>query len=287
MSDEPATHVFIPDTQAKPGVPTEHLDWAGRYIVDHFAGRPNVKIIHAGDHADMPSLSMYDRGKKAMEGRRYEDDIQAANEAWAILNRPLEKYNSRRAKNHKLQWWPERHITLGNHEDRITRAINADAVLDGKLSLDDLDYERSGWTVHPYLKPLFLDGVGYAHFWYNHLTGKPIGGMIETMLKTIGHSFTQGHVQTYKTGMLPRIDAETGEPTRHRGLIAGSFYTHDEEYKGWQANAHWRGILVCHQVQRGDYNLMEVDLDYLCRRYEGVPLAEWMEQYRDAPWRKQ
>ena len=59
-------HVVIPDTQAKPGVPTDHLRWIGQYIVDEFRDLP-IKIIHLGDHADMPSLSSYDKGKKSMQ----------------------------------------------------------------------------------------------------------------------------------------------------------------------------------------------------------------------------
>ena len=94
---KPVTHVVIPDTQAKPGVPTDHLRWIGQYIVDQFHDEP-IKIIHLGDHADMPSLSMYDKGKKAMEGRRYVQDIEAANAACRILNEALLKFNNNRRR---------------------------------------------------------------------------------------------------------------------------------------------------------------------------------------------
>src|SRR5579859_1702659 len=91
---EAATHVVIPDTQAKPGVPTDHLGWIGQYVVDQFAGRENVKLIHLGDHWDMPSLSSYDqRYNRRMEGRRVLDDIEAGNEAFRILNDPLTRHN--------------------------------------------------------------------------------------------------------------------------------------------------------------------------------------------------
>jgi len=45
------SHLVIPDTQAKPGAPTKHLEWIGRYILDR---RPDV-VVHLGDHWDMPS----------------------------------------------------------------------------------------------------------------------------------------------------------------------------------------------------------------------------------------
>lgn len=265
----PNIHVVIPDTQAKPGAPTDHLKWIGQYIVDQFHDQP-IKIIHLGDHADMPSLSSYDKGKKSMEGRRYLQDIEAANEAWQILNKPLNDFNLNRRKTRHAKWQPERHILLGNHEDRINRAVESDAQLEGVISTDDLIYAKTGWQVHPFLSPVFLDGVGYSHFWYNPMNGRPLGGTAEGRLKTLGHSFTMGHQQTYLTAIRYVNDQQ------QRGLIAGACYLHDEDYKGPQGNHHWRGILIKHQVNNGAYDLMEVSLDYLCRRYEGVSLDRFI-----------
>jgi len=266
-----AVHIVIPDSQVKPGVPIDYLWWIGQYIVDKFAGKDNIKIIHLGDFADMASLSSYDKGKKSMEGRRYKADIEAANAAFAVLNDPLIKYNQRRAASKHAQWWPERYMLLGNHEDRISRAAEDDAQLDGLLSLDALDYERLGWTVVPFLKPITLDGVTYAHYFYNPMTGRSYNGTAANRLKTLGFSFTMGHQQTYD----PSVRFVNGQ--MQRGLIAGACYLHDEDYKGPQGNDHWRGILVCHEVRNGAYNLMEVSLDFLCLRYEGMTLAEFRE----------
>ena len=262
-------HVVIPDTQSKPGVPTDHLRWIGQYIVDNFKDT-DVKIIHLGDHADMPSLSMYDKGKRAMEGRRYVEDIDAANEAWRVLNQPFVDFNKNRAKTKHGQWNPERHILLGNHEYRIVRATELDAQMDGILSLDHLDYERSGWKVSPFLSINWLDGVGYSHYFTNSM-GRPIGGNIETRLRTIGHSFTQGHQQTLAYGL--RFVAGKSQ----HGLVCGSAYLHEEDYLGPQM-AYWRGIIVKHEVEAGSYDPMFVSLDFLCRRYEGADLAHFMRK---------
>ena len=263
------THIVIPDTQAKAGVPTDHLKWIGQYIVDEFYDQP-VKIIHLGDHADMPSLSSYDKGKKSMEGRRYTQDIEAANEAWLVLNSALDAFNKNRRRTKHRAWNPERHILLGNHEDRINRAVESDAQLEGVISTDDLIYADTGWIVHPFLTPVFLDGVGYSHYWYNPMNGRPLGGTAEGRLKSLGHSFTMGHQQTYLTAIRYVNNQQ------QRGLIAGACYLHDEDYKGPQGNFHWRGIIVKHQVDNGAYDLMEVSLDYLCRRYEGMTLQRFM-----------
>lgn len=260
-------HLVIPDTQIGPGAPTQHLRWIGQYIVDQFASRP-LKIIHLGDHWDMPSLSSYDRkGGSLMEGRRVITDIEAGNEAFKLLTEPLRKLNRKRQR--QYLWTPELHLLRGNHENRIVRAVEQDAQLEGFLSLDLL--KSPEWTVHDFLEPVRLDGVVYSHYLYNTMTGRPLGGSnLETRLKNVGHSFTVGHAQGLKWA---RIDTLNGP---HIGLQAGSCYLHEERYLGPQATGYWRGIIVCHQVENGDYDPMFVSLDYLCRRYEGVPLERFL-----------
>ncbi len=265
-------HFVIGDTQVREGVPTEHLTWIGQYLVDQFAGQ-DVAVIHLGDHWDMPSLSSYDLGKKSAEGRRYKIDIDAGNKGFDLLCAPLKKYNEGRTR----QWNPERHFLLGNHEDRITRACEDAANLDGTLSLEDLNAKSHGWTVHPFKQPVDIDGVAYAHYFYHHNTGKPFSGEnLGLRLKTIGRSFTMGHQQGVNYSL------RAVGPSLHQGLVLGSTYLHEEEYKGPQATAYWRGIVVCHQVENGTYDPMFVSLDFLCRKYERKTLADFMKAERKA-----
>lgn len=268
-------HLVIPDTQVAPGVPLDHLEWIGRYIVDM---KPDV-VVDLGDHADFPSLSSYDRHKSCFHGRRYQTDLHWAKKGWHVLNAPLVAYNERQAQGHRKQYKPELHFTLGNHEDRVSRAISVDAVhLEGVISLDDLEYSKYGWTVHPFLQPVVIDGVHYCHYFYQPMTGRAYGGQnLELRLKNIGHSFTMGHQQ----GKLI-AERHLSNGTTQRGLVVGSCYMHDEDYKGPQANHHWRGIVVKHEVAHGSYDLMEVSLDYLCRKYEQMRLSKFLsEKYPD------
>lgn len=250
-------HAFIPDTQAKPGVPNDHLRWIGEYLAEE---QPDV-IVHAGDHYDLPSLSSYDKGKKRIEGRRYIDDIDAGNHAWTLLNDPIQRAID------TSDWRPTRVRLLGNHEDRITRACEEDAQLDGLLSLELL--ESPGWEVHDFLEPVAIDGIVYAHYFYNPMTGRPLSGEnLKLRLKTLGHSFSMGHQQTFDYA----IRYVNGHA--QHGLVAGACYQHNEDYKGPQGNAHWRGIIMKNQVEDGAYDIMPVSLDYLCRRYTGHRLAD-------------
>lgn len=244
------THCVIPDVQAKPGVPLDHLTWAGRYIADK---RPDV-IICIGDFADMESLSSYDIGKRSAENKRYKADLKAAHKAMELLMTPIVN-----AENYH----PRLVMTLGNHEDRITRYADNNPLMHETVSLKDLGYEAWGWEVHPFRKPIKIDGISYCHYFYNHNTGKPYAGAnLETRLKTIGMSFTMGHQQGLAIAIRDLADG-----TRQRGLVAGSFYQHQEDYKGPQGNGHWHGIIFKHEVRAGNYDLLEVSLGYLKRRY--------------------
>lgn len=271
----PSTHLIIPDTQIAPGVPTQHLEWIGQYIVDRFAERATtLTVVHLGDHWDMPSLSWYDRGKRSMEGRRYIADIDAGNAGFDKLNAPLAAYN--RARGRKSKFTPRRILLLGNHEYRIERAAESDAQLEGAVGLHHLNAEDHGWEVHEFLRPVIVDGVHYAHYFYNPMTGRPYSGSnIENRLRTIGHSFTMGHQQ----GLLMGV-RYVGGRSQH-ALVAGSCYLHDEDYKGPQGNTHWRGVVVAHGVRDGSYDIMTVSLDFLARKYEGMSLEDFTAKYVD------
>jgi hypothetical protein len=131
-----------------------------------------------------------------------------------------------------------------------------------------------GWERHGFLVPVTIGGIIYAHYLANPMTGRPYAGSnLETRVKTVQASFTMGHQQGLKWA---RVETLRGP---HIGLVAGSCYLHDEDYLGPQCTNYWRGIVVCHEVERGDYSPMFVSLSYLCKRYEGKTLAQ-------VKWRK-
>jgi hypothetical protein len=259
----PNTHIIIPDTQVAPGVDTTHLEWVGQYIHDKYAGRDGIKVIHLGDHYDLPSLSWYDRGKRSMEGRRLEADIEAGNDGMDKLTFPFYEDHF------------EQYLLRGNHEDRLTRAMDDHPQLEGVLDFAQFNDTLWGWDVQDFKEVLNLDGVAYSHFFYQPMSGRPYGGNnVETLLGKIGQSFTQGHRQGLWYGLRNVLGGI------HQGLVAGSCYTHHEEYKGPQANSHWRGIIVKYNVVGGQYDPKFVSLDSLCQRYEGMTLAAWKKRKR-------
>jgi hypothetical protein len=272
----PQRHFLIPDTQVRPGVPTDHVDWIAQAIVDYLPD----SVFHIGDHWDMPSLSMHDiAGSRAMEGARYEDDIQAGNEAFARLCAPMEAEQARRARRKIKAWKPRKAFCLGNHENRINRAVNNAPKWAGTIGEHHL--LTRDWERHPFLSRVWQDGLLYSHYFQSSHSSHAIGGTIDNRLNKIGASFVQGHEQGFRYGT--RIQASGA--TWH-GLVAGSCYLHDEDYRGNQGQGHWRGVVVLNEVRDGDYCVMPLTLDYLCRKYEGMSLADFLrKKYRGAEYR--
>lgn len=251
-------HLVIPDVQAKPGVDFSYLNKIGRYIVE----KKPEKLVCLGDLADMPSLSSYDVGKKSFEGRRYKNDILASKDAMIQLLLPLWEFNDKAKRNKEKQYRPEMHMLLGNHEHRINRAVENDPKLDGVLSVKDLEYEEFGWSVTPFLDVLVLDGVAYSHYFTSGLLGRPVT-TAQACLAKKHQSCVQGHQQGLQIHTGFRADGK-----KLTSIIAGSCYEHNEDYMSFQGNNHWRGFLVLHDVNDGEFDLMPVSLKYINSKYK-------------------
>lgn len=250
-------HCIIPDVQIREGDDTSFLTRVGNYIL---AKKPDV-IIQIGDFADMPSLSSYDIGKKDFEGKRYTKDIKAAREAMDALLEPIREFNHRAKKNKEKQYKPRMILTLGNHEERINRAVNNDPKLEGLLSIKDLPYNE--WEVIPYLEVIQIDGINYSHFFTSGVMGRPITNA-KLLLQKKHQSCVQGHVQTMDIATDYRAD---GRPII--GLFAGCCYEHNEDYLGPQGNAHFRGIHMLYEVEDGAFYHHAISLKYLKDKYGG------------------
>lgn len=253
-------HLYIPDTQVRPGVPLQHLNWIGQFIVDK---KPDV-IIQAGDFADMHSLSSYDVGKKAGEGARYQDDIAVAKEAMSILLAPLNEYNKQRRKIKAKQYKPRMILTLGNHEDRITRHINNHPVLEGHLSLKDLGYEQHGFEVYQYLEPVEVDGILYCHFFPRNASGRIVqtksgAPCARLQVQREGQSCTSGHLQGLDVHVQQR------GTRRDWGMIAGSCLTPD--HKVLMENLEYKFL---GDLQQGDkiISFEEFPISHRSRRFK-------------------
>lgn len=239
------SHAIIPDCQVRPGVDISHLRHIGNYLAEK---KPDV-VVCIGDFADMPSLSSYTIGKADAEGQRYVEDVKSVHRAMDALMTPIRAvpgYNPRLV------------FTIGNHEDRITREVEANPRLIGKISIDDLGYENYGWEVVPFLKPIKVNGIEYCHYFTSGAMGRPIASAA-VLLRERQCSGVQGHVQF--------TDLSFHKKTGNFGLFCGICYTHDEKYLGFQGNTTRRQIVMLHEVKDGTADPMFVSLGFLRANY--------------------
>ena len=250
-------HLVVFDMQVKPNSDVSHLPAIGNYIAQH---QPSV-IVVIGDWWDMHSLSSYDRGTKKAEGARYQDDIDAGVKAMVAMLKPIYKLNEKLKESKKRQYKPEMYFTLGNHEERIERHVNANPILDGTLSYDSFRLNEFGFTTYPYLTPVIIDGIEYVHFVQSRNSANPKASSKASMDQT-KMSTTQGH--------RPCLDVHT-DWSDDKGMMwsitCGSSYLDDESYKRAQGNQHWRGIVHKRNVTEGDFDPEFIRLSTIMRDY--------------------
>lgn len=207
----------------------------------------------------MPSLSSYDFGKKQFEGKRYKKDILAGNEAIKLITSSVNEFNVNAKKTKHKQYTPRFIYLDGNHDDRISRAVNNDAKLEGTIGLEDRDLAE--WENYPFLEPVIIEGVVFCHYLISGVMGRPITSA-STLLTKKHQSCVVGHQQGKQVASASKADG-----TQLTAIIAGSCYTHEEEYMGTQGNKHWRGIVMLNEVVNGSFDEMFVSLNFLAKKY--------------------
>lgn len=249
------THLVLPDSHAHPDYNNDRALWIGQLIRDL---RPDV-VINLGDTADMPSLASYDKGKKSFQGRTYARDIASHGDFQEKLWAPL-----KRAKK-KL---PRRVTLVGNHEQRIERAVQVQPELDGTVDYRDLDLDRFYDDVVHYVGgtpgTISIDGITYAHYFITGVMGKPAGGEhpAYTLLSKNYQSCTQGHDHRFDLCRRTRSDGGT-----IMGLVAGCAFDYSS---GWAGNAnrlYCRGVAIKRGVENGVYDLEWISLNRLEKEY--------------------
>lgn len=259
-------HLVIPDAHAEPGVGNERFTALGNLIV---AELPDT-IVCLGDWASMDSLSSYDKGRKSHEGRRYLKDIAAANDALAKTMAPIRRHNAdivKRAKELKkkaILYEPRMIITWGNHEERIDRAAEAAAELEGTISKDDIKFKEYGWETYEFMEIVAVDGIHYSHYFPTGVSGRPIGGenAAASLLRKQYVSCVAGHSHLYDYAERTRADG-----VKINGLVAGWYGTHRMGYAAATDHMWWAGVTMLDDVKAGDYDLRRISIQRILKDY--------------------
>jgi len=211
----------------------------------------------------MPSLSVYDIGKKSFEGRTYNDDIQAGNKAMDTFMKPIIEEQRRQRDNKKKVWKPKKVFLIGNHEQRIERAIESDRKLEGLIGYNDFNLKKYNWEVQNFLDVAVINGIAYSHYFTSGVMGRPVSNP-SLLLQKKHMSCIMGHVQDRAIAFSKKADG-----SRITGLFAGIFYQHDEEYLNPQTNGSWSGVWMFNEVNNGSFDEMPVSITYLRNQYGG------------------
>lgn len=247
----PPKIMVVPDTQIRPGVDIEHLAWAGRYAAEK---RPDVIVI-IGDWWDMPSLSSYDKGKRSFEGRRYKADIEAGIRGMELFMSPIRA---------AAGYAPEIHFTEGNHEQRVKRVTQNNAEFEGLLGPEDFHLYDFGIIYHPFLEVVKIFDVEFSHYF---TTGQSSDKSGNPRAITSAASLLRERMGSAVMGHNQLTDLAFHKKTRHIGLMAGAFYTHEEDYLGPQGNNYRRQVWMLYEVENETFDPLSVSINYLRRRY--------------------
>lgn len=250
-----STHLVIPDSHAHYQHDNNRAVWLGQLIHDL---RPDV-VIHIGDSADMPSLSGYDKGKKSFQGRTYRQDVDTHLD---FQERTWEPY---RKSHRKL---PRRVFCVGNHEHRITRAIEYQPELEGAIGLSDLELPRWYDDVVDYEggTPGFIniDGIAYAHYFISGVAGRPIGGLhpADSLVSKKHSSATCGHLHMADWSIAKNMYNDWV-----MGCFVGCYQDYDSDWAGIINKLWWRGIVVKKNVDKGGYDPEFISIDRIKKEY--------------------
>lgn len=250
-----AVHIVMPDAHALPGKNNNRAILVGNLINDV---RPDT-FIDLGDSADMPSLCSYDKGKRAFQGRSYAADINAyldfQDKLWSTVKKSKRKL-------------PRRVRLIGNHEQRIERALDLQPELQGTISYDDYEWDRYYSDVVHYHGgtpgSIVVDGVSYAHYFTSGLMGRPVGGEHPafTLLQKGMQSATQGHSHLFDFCIRTRRDG-----SKAMGLVGGCFIDYDPEWPGEAGKLWSSGVIIKRGVENGQYDLEWVSMARLQKEY--------------------
>lgn len=248
-------HLFITDIHAQPGKNNDRAFLLGKLICEL---RPDVVIV-GGDTGDFPSLCSYDKGKKQFQGRTYQQDVAAHNDFQDKM------WHEAKKRKKKL---PRRVTLIGNHEQRIERAIDVQPELEGVISYRDLDLDKYYDTCVPYTGStpggVSIDGVYYAHYLVSGSSGRPISGEnhASSLLSKRYSSCSVGHSHGVDYSVKTQNDGN-----KLMGLVGGCFIDYALDYAGEANKLWWRGVTIKRNVERGMYDVEFVSLASLKKRY--------------------
>lgn len=247
--------IVLPDQHAIGSHNNDRADWAGKLIRDL---KPDV-VVNMGDAIDLPSLSSYDKGTRAFQGKSYKTDLDAHLDFQDRLWHPMKKLKKK---------MPRTVILEGNHEHRIERALDLSPELIGTIGFKDFAFDDYYDEVIRYdggTPGIWkIENILFAHYFITGVSGRPMGGEhpAHTLVSKNKVSSIAAHTHLYDYVTQTNIDEQT-----HNGLIVGCYQDYINDWAG-NIGKLWRsGITILRNVENGDFDLQFISIGALKKEY--------------------
>jgi len=221
----------IGDAHYSPGVKSKVPLWIGRYLTDM---QPDA-IIHIGDLGDFDSITRWiEKGSHAAKSQySIDQDIEAVAEAFKVFHENYFPEND-----------PHKHVTLGNHDERLWLYENLNPASYGTYTnkfTGLLDFY--GWGHSPFGVYHNYMGVDFVHA-PKHEGGKAIAGKTASQriandsrrCVVYGHTHRLNIAGATKLGNHERVTAVGVGCSLPWGLV--------KDYAKHNANGWWWGIVL-------------------------------------------
>ena len=195
--DDSKRVLAIGDCHDGPSMPDKRRFFSmGRYAKENQVDQ----IVQIGDFASVDSLNRFDRNDtlKGKQKPSFGQDMKSFQQAIRAFHKGLDGYDI------------PKHVTLGNHEDRIWSYTNRNPeiveMLDQILFATMDDY---GWTYSPYGEFYFIGDVGFTHAPLN-IMGKAYGGMHSEnqIARDALHDVVYGHTHKRLDKTFPKMGSQ-------------------------------------------------------------------------------
>ena len=239
---------FLPDAHCFPG----HDDEPVKAVARWFSEQGIDLLVNIGDFNDMPSLSSYDKGTSKIDGLRVAHELEYSREMLDLFDDNLDGH------------FPEKIMTLGNHEQRLYRHGSTNPELEGIFGDDPFGYKEYGYAAYKYLDIVKINGLAFSHAFVNPLSliGSLQAGSAEVRMKNVGMPHVCGH----QHGPLVHGQRKLGDGASVSTLVIGCCHTESHDYWGLGKDV-FRGAAILKNVWNGSYDLEIKELSNLLEEY--------------------
>lgn len=251
--------LVVGDCHVKPEQDLSRFSLLSKYIQDSL---PDYIVI-IGDFVTLESLSAWDNDKRQlMEGKRYEADMQAGNEALNLMFAGVKNYNAKARQHKKKMYNPTIIYTEGNHEDRLRRYLEKSPEFHGFVNIqDDLHLSERGIDFYGYGGIASIDDVHFTHI--PHGVAGPISG--KYTLQRVS-DFYQANMVFGHIHRLEYFHRSCYGGGTHNYLAVGCFMdTTPEQYMERNLENYWRGVVNIN-TDNG-FNFQTISMESLYGRY--------------------